>query len=195
MESIKNNSTGLLSNQDMFSDSRPEEWPCDFLADHIVSTYHHDEIKSIPEIQSMIEQVVETMSANHSELKLIQDLFRQLSNELLLHMQKEELVIFPFIKKLTEAEADLKPITPPAFGSVKLPISVMKMEHQTSEIMLNKLFRLGNGYQTPDDADDTLNDLYLKLKAFDDDLRRHIDVEDNILFPKVIEMEKALLVC
>jgi regulator of cell morphogenesis and NO signaling len=195
MGRIKNNSIELLSNQDMFSAHQFEDWACDLLADHIVRTHHHDEIKSITEIQNLIEQAFGTTEPKPAEIKLIKDLFRQLSNELLLHMKKEELVLFPFIKKLTEAESDLKTVTSPAFGSVKLPISVMKMEHQTSAIMLNKLANLADGYEIPDDANEILKDLYLKLKSFDDDLRRHIDVEDNVLFPKVIEMEKALLVC
>jgi regulator of cell morphogenesis and NO signaling len=108
-------------------------------------------------------------------------------------MQKEELVLFPFIKKLTEAESSFKPLTPPAFGSVKSPISVMNMEHQTSSLMLNNLKRLGNDYQIPDDADTAFHELYINLKVFDNDLRRHIHIEDNILFPKTIELEKSLL--
>lgn len=195
MESIKKTTVEKISSQEGVSGRQFEDWACDFLADHIVQTHHHDEIKSIPEIQNLIERVSVIHETNHAEIKLIKDLFRQLSNELLLHMQKEELVLFPFIKKLTEAESGIKPLTPPAFGSVELPISVMKMEHQTSGIMLNKLFSLADGYEIPDDVDDALKDLYMRLKSFDDDLRRHIDVEDNVLFPKVIEMEKALLVC
>jgi len=195
MEIIGNTSVEKTSNQERVADHDFEAWNCDFMADYIVRTHHHYEINAIPHIQPLIDRVVEIHGENHSELKLIKDLFRQLSNELLLHMQKEELVLFPFIKKLTEAESGFNPITPPAFGSVKSPISVMNMEHRTSSLMLNKLFRLGNGYQIPDDADETFHELYINLKEFDDDLRRHIHIEDNILFPKTIELEKTLLAC
>jgi regulator of cell morphogenesis and NO signaling len=188
MERIEN-----TSNQGRITDHDFEAWNCDFMADYIVQTHHQYEINAIPQIQSLIDRVVEMHGANHSELKLIKDLFGQLSNELLLHMQKEELVLFPFIKKLTEAESSFKPLTPPAFGSVKSPISVMNMEHQTSSLMLNNLKRLGNDYQIPDDADTAFHELYINLKVFDNDLRRHIHIEDNILFPKTIELEKSLL--
>jgi len=195
MESIDNISVEKTSIQERVSDHEFEAWNCDFMADYIVQTHHHYEINVIPQIQLLIDKVVDRHGANHPELKSIKDLFKQLSNDLLLHMRKEEIVLFPFIKELVEAESGFKPVSPPAFGSVKSPISVMNMEHQTSAIMLNKLFRLGNGYQIPDDADDLFHELYVNLKEFDDDLRHHIHVEDDILFPKTIELEKSLLTC
>lgn len=195
MERIENTSVEKTSNQGRIADHDFEFWNCDFMADYIVRTHHQYEINAIPQIQLLIDKVVEIQGEKHSELKLIKDLFKQLSNELLLHMQKEELVLFPFIKNLTGAESSFKPFTPPAFGSVKSPISVMNKEHQTSSVMLNKLFHLGNGYQIPDDADDAFHKLYVRLKEFDDDLRHHIHIEDNILFPKTIELEKNLLTC
>lgn len=195
MESIGNTSNAKIYNREWVSDTDFERWNCDLMADYIVRTHHHYEIKVIPQIQSLIDKVEDRHGANHSELKLIKGLFRQLSNELLLHMRKEELVLFPFIKELIDAESSFKPVTLPAFGSVKSPISVMNMEHQTSSLMLNNLNRLGNGYQIPDDADTAFQELYINLKEFDDDLRRHIHIEDNILFPKTIELEKTLLAC
>ena len=195
MESIGNTSNAKMYNREWVSDTDFERWNCDLMADYIVRTHHHYEINVIPQIQSLIDKVVDRHGANHSELKLIKGLFKQLSNELLLHMRKEELVLFPFIKELIDAESSFKPVTLPAFGSITSPISVMNMEHQTSGIMLNQLFRLGNGYQISDDADETFRELYLNLKEFDDDLRHHIHVEDNILFPKTIELEKSLLTC
>jgi regulator of cell morphogenesis and NO signaling len=195
MESPRNTSVEKIATQEKVSDHDFEAWKCDFMADYIVRTYHQYEINVIPQIQLLIDRVVDMHGKNHSELILIRDLFRQLSNELLLHMQKEELVLFPFIKKLAEAESSFNPISPPTFGSVKSPISVMKMEHQTASVMLNKLFSLGNHYQIPDNTDHAFHEVYLNLKEFDEDLRHHIHIEDNILFPKSIELEKTLLAC
>ena len=70
----------------------------------------------------------------------------------------------------------------------------MEQEHETAGIILKQLYRLSGGYTAPEDACNTYRVLYGKLKEFEDDLHRHIHLENNILFPKAIELEQALLV-
>lgn len=168
-----------------------DSWNISFLTDYIINTHHEYVVKAIQQILPLAQKVVEVHGAKHSELKIIQDLFQQLSNELLLHLQKEELVLFPNIKKLSEAKSDEKNVDKPDFGSLKIPISVMETEHETTSIIMKRLSKLSKNYTSPIDACEAFRVFFGKLKEFQDDLHMHIHLENNILFPKVIEMEQA----
>ena len=194
MSSIINNSAEEFPNQEILSTHDCDDWSCDSLTDYIIQTHHQYVIKAIPDILPLAQKVVEAHGKIHTELAIIQSLFQQLSNELLLHMKKEELVLFPYIKKMTQAESDGKGVDRPAFGSVKAPISVMETEHETAGIILKRLSQLSNDFTPPEDACNTFRLLFGKLKEFQDDLRRHVHLENDILFPKAIEMEQALMV-
>lgn len=171
-----------------------DSWKIDFLSDYIINTHHQYVSKAIPQILPLAQKVAEVHGANHSEVIQMNELFKQLANELLMHMQKEEVVLFPYIKKLVAAEASGGCEDESCFGSISSPISVMEMEHETAGIILKQLYRLSDGYTTPEDACNTYRVLYGKLKEFEDDLHRHIHLENNILFPKAIELEQAMLV-
>lgn len=171
-----------------------DSWKIDFLADYIINTHHQYVSKAIPQILPLAQKVAEVHGANHSEVVLINDLFQQLANELNMHMQKEEVVLFPYIKNLVAAENSGGCTDGSCFGSIASPISVMEQEHETAGIILKQLYHLSNGYTAPEDACNTFRVLYGKLKEFEDDLHRHIHLENNILFPKAIELEQTLLV-
>jgi regulator of cell morphogenesis and NO signaling len=171
-----------------------DSWKIDFLSDYIINTHHQYVTKTIPQILPLAQKVAEVHGAHHSEVVVIYDLFQQLANELLMHMQKEEMVLFPYIKKLVAAESAGSCNDPSCFGTIASPISVMEQEHETAGIILKQLYRLSDGYSAPEDACNTYRVLYGKLKEFEDDLHRHIHLENNILFPKAIELEQALLV-
>jgi len=193
MSNIINNSAEEFTNQGILSTPNYNDWNCESLTDYIIQTHHLYVNKTIPDILPLAQKVVEEHGVKHTELVLIQSLFQQLSNELLLHIKKEELVLFPYIKKLALAESDGKGVDRPAFGSIKIPVSVMVTEHETAGIMQKRLSKLCNDYTLPDDACNTFRLLFAKLKEFEDDLHMHVHLENDILFPKTIELEQALM--
>jgi len=194
MSNTINNLAEEITNQEVLSTPNYIDWNCDCLTDYIIQTHHQYVIKTIPEILPLAQKVVEVSGVKHTELVIIQSLFQQLSNEMLLHMKKEELVLFPYIKKMTQAKSDGKVVDRPRFGSIKTPISVMETEHETVGIILKRLSKLSKEYVPPEDANHAFRDLYGKLKEFQDDLRIHTHLENNILFPKAIDLEQALMV-
>jgi regulator of cell morphogenesis and NO signaling len=169
-------------------------WNIGFLADYIQNTHHQYVSKAIPQILPLAQKVAEVHGAHHPEVVIINDLFNQLANELVMHMQKEEMVLFPYIKKLVAADAEGGCADGSCFGTIASPISVMEREHETAGIILKQLSKKSNCYTAPDDACNTYRVLYGKLKEFEDDLHRHIHLENNILFPKAIELEQAMYV-
>lgn len=170
-----------------------DSWNIGFLADYIQNTHHQYVSKAIPLILPLAQKVADVHGANHSEVVVINELFQDLSDELLAHMQKEEQILFPYIKKLVASESAGSCDDPACFGTIASPISVMEDEHENAGVILKQLSNLSDGYTTPEDACNTFRVLYGKLKEFEDDLHRHIHLENNILFPKAIELEKALI--
>jgi regulator of cell morphogenesis and NO signaling len=170
-----------------------DSWNIGFLADYIQNTHHQYVSKAIPQILPLAQKVADVHGENHSEVVLINELFQDLAEELLQHMQKEEQILFPYIKGLVASQSGEKCATDVCFGTVTGPISVMEQEHENAGVILKELYRLSDGYTPPEDACNTFRVLYGKLKEFEDDLHRHIHLENNILFPKAIEMEQVLI--
>jgi len=171
-----------------------DSWKLDFLADYIINTHHQYVARAVPQILPLAQKVSDVHGDNHPEVVKINDLFQDLAEELTSHMQKEEMILFPNIKKLVAAEAAGGCDDGACFGTIASPISVMEAEHENAGVILKQMEHLSAGYLEPDDACNTFRVLYGKLKEFEADLHRHIHLENNILFPKAIELEQALLV-
>lgn len=169
-----------------------DSWNLGFLADYIINTHHQYVRTSIPQILPLAQKVSDVHGDHHPEVIRINQLFQDLADELTTHLKKEEMVLFPYIKELAATQSAGESLDDSCFGSVASPISVMEMEHENAGVILKEMYRLSNGYSVPEDACNTFRVLFGKLKAFEDDLHRHIHLENNILFPKAIELERTL---
>ena len=111
-----------------------------------------------------------------------------------MHMQKEELMLFPFIKRLELARKNNTPLPGSPFGSVSNPIATMLADHQNEGDRFDQISKLSDNYQAPEDACMTYEVTFRQLCDFENDLHRHIHLENNILFPKAIELEKQITI-
>lgn len=162
------------------------------LANYIVDT-HHEYIRAItPQIKTHLKKISEVHGKNHPYLKDILNSFEQLVEELTSHMQKEERILFPIIKYLHEvARVNEKPKTG-GYGTITNPINMMEREHDGAGDLLKKINDLSNNFTIPEDACTTFQITYKELREFEEDLHIHIHLENNILFPKSIELENKL---
>lgn len=126
---------------------------------------------------------------HYAELLEIEKLIFEISNELTVHMKKEELILFPFIKKLVHAKREHTKVEVPHFGTVNNPIKMMEEEHDHAGEAFRTIAKLTHNYQTPEGACNTFKALYAKLEEFQDDLHQHVYLENNILFPKAKQLE------
>lgn len=170
-----------------------DDWSLDFLADFILNTHHSYVKKTLPDIKAYAEKVRKVHGDRHPELIRIYQLVEEVYAELMSHMIKEEKVLFPYVKELVAAKAGIKPLLAAHFGSVKAPINMMEMEHEIVGKNLDEIRILSNNYQLPEDACASYSLLYRMLEEFEDDLHLHIHLENNILFPKALEIEKLLV--
>ena len=168
------------------------DWSLDFLADYIVNTHHSYVRKNLPDIKAYAEKVFRVHGSRHPELSRIHKLVEEVYAELMAHMLKEEKILFPYIKELLVAKDNTQPMQASHFGSIQSPINMMEMEHESVGKNLAELRELTNNYSLPEDACASYSLLYRMLDEFEDDLHLHIHLENNILFPKALEVEKQL---
>ncbi|MBP9838375.1 MAG: iron-sulfur cluster repair di-iron protein [Proteobacteria bacterium] len=167
-------------------------WPLTRLVDHIVHTHHKFVRSEIPLLQQRIDRICTVHGEHHPELFEVNKLFNQTANELLQHMVKEERMLFPQIKALEVAANNNEKANKPLFGSVTNPIEMMMQEHTNEGDRFVKIAKLTNNYIPPVDACNTYKVTFQTLKEFEQDLHRHIHLENNILFPKAERIEKEL---
>lgn len=169
-----------------------DDWSLDFLVDYIINNHHQYVRRMIPIISLHADKVASVHGKNHPETLKIADLFLLVREELQMHMMKEERMLFPYIKQLDNAKKYNDQIAPPPFGTIQNPIRMMEYEHTNAGDALYQIRELSNHYSHPEDACNTFKALYSELKEFEEDLHKHIHLENNILFPKSIELEGEL---
>jgi regulator of cell morphogenesis and NO signaling len=161
------------------------------LISHIVRTHHVFVRTRVPEIESLIEKVNAKHGANHLELGKIHTVFHGLGEELMAHLMKEENVLFPYIERMEESVIQREPVLPPPFGTVANPVRMMEHEHDNAGIALRILRETSHNFTPPPDACTSFRALYTALENFEKDLHQHIHLENNVLFPRAIEMETS----
>lgn len=166
------------------------DWDLDFLTDFIVNTHHKYVKKSLPEIREYTLKVAQVHGENHPELIPVHQIVEEINSELVSHMHKEEVILFPYIKELVEKEQANSMIDR---GSINAPIGMMIAEHESVGDALKEIRTLTNDYTLPVDACATYSIVFRMLDEFESDLHMHIHLENNILFPKAEKLEKALL--
>lgn len=166
-------------------------WDPADLVDHIVRTHHAYVRQALPSIAAHLEKLVSVHGARRPELGRVAEHFGQVGRELQMHLYKEEQVLFPFIRNLAAAGAGAPP-PPNMFGSVQNPIRMMEAEHQSAGHELFVIRELTDDYRVPDDGCATYRVCFEELEAFDRDLRLHIHLENNVLFPMAVRLEQEL---
>lgn len=162
------------------------------LADYIVDKHHtftKDELENLP---ALMEKVARVYGERHPELVELKKQFEDLCNDLHPHLQKEELILFPYIRNLDPKYPSQNNFMTPCFGTVQNPVRMMMMEHDLAGDLLKKMRETSKDYTLPEGACPSYMVLFNRLEALEKDLHQHIHLENNLLFPKAIEMEDSL---
>jgi regulator of cell morphogenesis and NO signaling len=171
-----------------------QDWlyaPLDELVHHIVNTHHAYLKLELPALAKRIEKVHQVHGPRDPQtLGRILEVFAALRQELEMHMRKEEVILFPFIEQYGAAIRQRRPLPRPPFGSIANPIAAMEREHSEAGDALGELRTLTRNYELPSYACSTVKALYEALQALEADLHIHIHLENNILFPRALALEK-----
>ena len=161
------------------------------LTAYIIDTHHYFTRQELDRLEKLFDKVCSRHAEGHPELFEAQKTFYLLKQDLIPHMLKEEQVLFPHITRMEEAAGEGLAVPRPFFGTVRNPVRMMMTEHETAGDLLKQLRRITNGYTTPPDGCVSFQTLNQALAAFEADLHQHIHLENNILFPRAVEMEET----
>ncbi|MBI3424834.1 MAG: iron-sulfur cluster repair di-iron protein [Acidobacteria bacterium] len=162
------------------------------LQQFIVDTHHVFTRQELARLEKLAAKVYAAHGSRHPELARLQELFLQLKEELLPHMLKEEQVLFPYVARLEEAAQAGQPAPPAFFGTVNQPVRMMMREHDTAGDLLKALRQTAGDYVVPADACPSFRALYQALPELEADLHQHIHLENNLHFPRAVELEAQL---
>lgn len=160
------------------------------LAEHIIDTHHIFTRHELDRLAKLFDKVCSRHGDAHPELFEAQRIFTHLSQDLIPHMLKEEQVLFPYIERMEVAVSKQSAVPPPFFGTVRNPVRMMLLEHDAAGDLLIQLRSVTKGYTNPPDRCISFQTLYQGLAVLEADLHQHIHLENNILFPRAVEMEE-----
>lgn len=163
-------------------------WALPFLADYIINTHHDYLNKNMGQIAGYAQKIAEVHGENHPEVIEIANIFDRIATNMAAHLREEEEVLFPAIRRIHAAvKAGAKP-EPNDLESIQVCLAKLGPEHEEIGDAVHKIRHLSKEYAVPDDACNTFMLTYRKLKEFEDDLHKHVHLENNILFPKAARL-------
>lgn len=167
-------------------------WGADFLADYVYNQHHLYYYNELPGLMGLITKVTEHHGGTHAELKPLYVMFTHLVKELDEHFKAEEEVVFPYIKALAYAKrtGNLSVLNDKV--GITDPIKIMEADHEAAGEILDEMRKLTNDYTPPANACNSYQFLFQKLNELDEDMHQHIHLENNILFPKALKLDKEL---
>ncbi len=180
----------LLQELEMVKGGQPDRsrnyntWELPFLADYIVNTHHAYLKENDGEIAAYARKIAAVHGEHHPEVIEIAAIFAKIAADMAAHLQEEEEVFFPALKR---ADAARKAGSRPAAAdreTIKASLAKLVREHEEIGDAVHTIRHLSQGYALPADACNTFMVTYQKLKEFEDDLHKHVHLENNILFPK-----------
>ena len=180
----------ILNNPDNKT-SDYNSWPLDLLADYIEKKHHRYVEEKTPVLKEYLEKICNVHGGRHPELHGIRERFITTAGELAMHMKKEELMLFPYIRRMVKAQNEQTELRPAPFGTIRNPVNAMMSDHEAEGERFREMEEMSNHFTPPEDACNTYKVTFALLKEFQEDLYLHIHLENNILFPKSIELEES----
>lgn len=193
-EDIKNELEDSVRTVQLSNSIRFDDWSIDFLTEYIVNVHHQYLREALPKIKEHLNHFAEDHAEKYPFLKDVLKQFNYLYKDILPHLQQEEEILFPYIRQISHAYNSKETYASLLVRTLRKPVEeVMHHEHETVSKTLWRLRELTNDYTPPPDACVSHGVAFSLLRELDNDLVQHIYLENNILFPKAVTMEKELL--
>jgi regulator of cell morphogenesis and NO signaling len=159
-------------------------WEMPFLADYIINAHHTYLKENTGQIAAYAYKIAAVHGAHHPEVIEIAAIFEKIAGDLATHLREEEEVFFPAIKRADAATKAGAGPAPKDLETIRESLGKLGREHEEIGDAIHTIRHLANEYAIPSDVCNTFVVTYQKLKEFEDDLHKHVHLENNILFPK-----------
>jgi regulator of cell morphogenesis and NO signaling len=170
----------------------PATLSCTLLIQHIVRVHHQRVRQDLPSLVRQARKLKEKLGAQAGEFEVVEELVEELRQDMWAHIRKEEEVLFPFIVRMEEESTLAYPPEQACFRSVSHPVFMMVQEHEAANVIMEKIRRSTEYFTSPAWACPIHRALFDGLRGFDKDLQEHIHLENDVLFPRSIQMEGDL---
>lgn len=170
-----------------------DSWSLDRLANYIIEVHHTYIKETIPQLVQYATRIDLVHGKRNPELTSLKNHVDQLAEELLSHMRKEEMILFPMVIDLVQAPEEEATTFNSRFGALQSAVRVMEAEHDDAGSLMQQIREETNNFTPPSNACNTWRVTYGMLGEFESDLFQHIHLENNILFPKALAMEPAVV--
>jgi regulator of cell morphogenesis and NO signaling len=154
-----------------------------------ITTTHHRRARSM--LVNITLLASEAASAHGQSIWPIQDLIARIVRDLIPHMRREEQYLFPYIDTLQREMGPDETIVVPLFGTVEYPLQAIRHDHSEDLALLTAIQEATGNFTAPKSACERMRNLFRMLQEFDTDLREHIRLENDVLFPRSVEAERA----
>lgn len=168
------------------------KWDTQFLVDFIIRTHHSYIRETLPKLLSLSDIVVAKEGSNHPELHSIRALLTDLDQRVKQHLISEEYALFPYLLEMEKLRSGKQVFIAPTSGKLEKSIQSLIKDHNQTAVVLKQIRVLSLHFQPPYGACDECTAWYELHKEFDADMRLHIHLENNILFPRALALEAEL---
>lgn len=189
-EEVNGKIDDVLSSSTDIDGKSLSDLPLSDLIDHILDRHHVFTREEIAHLTPLMAKVASRHGDHYKYLLELKDLFEAICNDLEPHMQKEEQLLFPYILDLEYKHLNGQTPPFPPFGTVQHPVRMMTAEHEDVGDLLAEMRQVASDYKLPDGACPSFTALYHRLGEFERDLHQHIHLENNLLFPRAIDLER-----
>ncbi|MFZ9387937.1 MAG: DUF542 domain-containing protein [Chitinophagaceae bacterium] len=170
------------------------EWHIDFLTDYIVNVHHDYLRKALPQLLDYVNRFADGHRSKYGYLDELQKTVVQLHRMFMPHLQQEEEIIFPYIRQIGHAYYSRESYASLLVRTLRKPVEqIMANEHETTYRLIQRLRELTDNYTTPPNSCLSHRVTFAKMKEVDNDLVQHLRLENEILFPRAVAMERELL--
>lgn len=168
-----------------------KSWPLGLLTNYIETKHHALIQERVPMIRKFLKRVEKIHGAQDPRLKKVRRIFEKSSEDLQSHLEREELIIFPYIRKIAGAEDRKNLILSDSYERIREIITQLMTEHEQEGEYLEQIRILTNNYSPPEYASNTYKVALAMLEEFDMNMQKHMHLERNILFPGALELSQS----
>ena len=169
------------------------EWKIGFLADYIQHVHHDYLYHAMPSLDSSLQSFILGHKKKYPELEQMSDAFSKLSKILLAHIRHEDEIIFPYVRQIEAAHRRNEPYGNLLVRTLRKPIGNIEREHGQIAELLKMIKQTASDFHFPTNACTNHQVIYHRLEELHEDMIQHMHLENNILYPKLKEIEQRLL--